>query len=75
MARKKQKISDEVLLVNVVYEDGSQRSNRKVQVAELSGYDDEREIRQIIEAQDQKIAELSGARRAPIKAITKVGKR
>ena len=75
MARKKQKISDEVLLVNVVYEDGSQRSNRKVQVAELSGYDDEREIRQIIEAQDQKIAELSGARRAAIKAITKVGKR
>ena len=75
MARKKQKISDEVLLVNVLYEDGSQRSNRKVQAAELSGYDDEREIRQIIEAQDQKIAELSGQRLAPIKEIIRVGKR
>ena len=75
MAKKKPKISSEVVLVNVLYEDGAQRSNRKVQASELSGYDDENEIWQIIQAQDMKIAELSGASFAPIKSITRVGKR
>lgn len=74
MAQKKQN-STETVLVNVLYEDGSQRSNRKVPTGELSGFDDDAEIRQIIEAQDQKIAGLSGQSLAPIKTITRVGRR
>jgi hypothetical protein len=75
MAKKKQKISTEVILVNVLYEDGTQRSNRKVPAAELSGFDDEKDIRTVIEDQDNKIAQLSGQRPAPIKSIVKVGRR
>ncbi len=73
MAKKKQQnASAEFVLVNVVYEDGSQRSNRKVPAGELSGHDTAAEIQRIIEEQDQKIAELSGQPRAPIKSITRV---
>ena len=75
MAKKKEKISTEIILVNVLYEDGTQRSNRKVPAAELSGFDDEKDIRTVIEDQDNKIAQLSGQRPAPIKSITKVGRR
>ena len=75
MARKKQNTTDETVLVHVLYEDGTQRSNRKVPAAELSGFDDDTEIRQLIEAQDQKIEKLSGETRAPIKSITRVGRR
>jgi hypothetical protein len=73
MAKKKQpNTSDEFILVNVIYEDGSQRSNRKIPSSELSGFDDDADIERIIEEQDRKIAELSGQPRGPIKSITRV---
>jgi hypothetical protein len=76
MAKKKQlNTSAEFILVNVTYEDGSQRSNRKIASSELSGFDDEAEIRKAIEEQDRKIAELSGQPRAPIKSIERVSGR
>lgn len=70
---RKQDDKSEFVLVNVLYEDGSQRSNRKVSRAQLSGFDDVADIRQAIEEQDRKIAELSGQPRAAIKSITRVG--
>jgi hypothetical protein len=73
MAKKKQtNASDEFILVDVVYEDGSQRSNRKIPTSELTGFDDDVDIECIIEEQDRKIAELSGQPRGPIKSITRV---
>jgi len=73
MAKKKQPAgSVEFVLVNVLYQDGSQSSNRRVPCSELSGFDEEKEIRAIIEAQDRKVAELSGQPRGPIKSITRV---
>jgi hypothetical protein len=69
MARKKQPVNADFVLVNVVYEDGSQRSNRRVPRAELSGFDDEADIRQSIEAQDRKISEMSGIAPARVKTI------
>jgi len=73
MAKKKQPAgSVEFVLVNVLYQDGSQSSNRRVPRSELSGFDEEKEIRAIIEAQDRKVAELSGQPRGPIKSITRV---
>jgi len=70
---RKQDDKAEFVIVNVLYEDGSQRSNRKVARAQLSGFDDVADIRQAIEEQDRKIAELSGQPRAAIKSITRVG--
>lgn len=67
--------SADFVLVNVMYEDGSQRSNRKVPISELSGIDDQADIERVIEEQDRKIAELSGQPRAPIKSIARVSSR
>ncbi len=76
MAKKKQSnTSDEFVLVNVVYEDGTQRSNRKIPASELTGFDDDTDIERAIEEQDRKIAELSGQPRGPIKSITRVNSR
>lgn len=73
MAKKKQPAgSVEFVIVNVTYQDGSQTSNRRVPRSDLSGFDEDNEIRAIIEAQDRKLAELSGQPRGPIKAITRV---
>jgi hypothetical protein len=73
MAKKKQPAgSIEFVLVNVLYQDGSQSSNRRVPRSELSGFDEEKEIRAIIEAQDRKVAELSGQPRGPIKSIARI---
>jgi hypothetical protein len=73
MAKKKPAPgSVEFVIVNVLYQDGSQSSNRRVPRSELSGYDEDNEIRAIIEAQDRKVAELSGQPRGPIKSITRV---
>ena len=63
------------ILVDVIYEDGSRLSNRKVSNAQLSGFDDEADIRQAIEEQDRKVEEMSGKARGPIASITRAGKR
>jgi hypothetical protein len=76
MAKKKQQsASAEFIVVNVTYEDGSQRSNRKIPAGDLSGFDDEAEIQAAIEEQDRKIAELSGQPRGAIQSITRVSGR
>jgi hypothetical protein len=72
-SNKKRDAGSEFVLVNVVYEDGSQRSNRRVPRAQLSGFDDTADIRQAIEEQDRKIAELSGQPPARIKSIIRAG--
>jgi hypothetical protein len=69
MARKKDNSSSEFVLFDVVYEDGSRSSNRKVPSAALGGLDGDEPAREIIEAQDQKIAALSGKPRGRIKSI------
>lgn len=74
MARKPGSKS-EFALFNVFYEDGSQRSNRRVPREALSGPAAEAEARarQILEQQDEEIAEKSGRPRLPIKSLVKVG--
>lgn len=75
MGRKKPTANADVIIVNVLYEDGSQSSNRRIPGLELTGYDDDDVIRHAVEAHDQKIAELSGQARRPIKSIQRVGSR
>lgn len=70
MARKSKKSVDSAfVLFDVVYQDGTQTSNRKVPSTELGGLDGDAPARAIIEAQDRKIAEMSGRPRGPIKTI------
>lgn len=69
MARKKTNDNSAFVLFNVVYEDGSQSSNRKVPSGELGGLDGDEPARGIIEEQDRRIAEMSGMPRGPIKSI------
>ncbi|MEM7226448.1 MAG: hypothetical protein AAF495_25980 [Pseudomonadota bacterium] len=71
MARKKIRVDTKPVLFDVVYEDGTRSSNRKVPNAELIGLDGDQPARAYIEAQDRKIAEMSGSPRGPVKSIVR----
>jgi hypothetical protein len=72
MARKPTKRT-EFVLFDVVYEDGSQRSNRKVPGEVLGGLDGDAPARAFIEEQDRAIAEKSGLPMMPIKTVKRSG--
>lgn len=72
MARKKPNPKAEFVLFNVVYEDGTQTSNRRVPGEILGGLDGDEPAREALEAQDREIAERSGRSRAPIKSFARV---
>ena len=59
---------NEFVFFDVVYEDGSQRSNRRVPAAVLGGLDQDEPAKAAIAEQDRDIAEKSG--RAPLKIKT-----
>jgi hypothetical protein len=69
MGRRKRPVESEFVLFDVIYEDGSRSSNRKVATAELDKVDADASARAVIEAQDQKISQVSGRPRGAIKAI------
>jgi hypothetical protein len=69
MARKKPADPAQQMF-DLLYEDGSRSSNRKVNTAEIDVYDRDASIRRLLEAQDDKVAEMSGRPRGPIKTIT-----
>jgi len=71
MARKQQARPSGFVLFDVLYEDGTQTSNRKVPAIELGGLDGDTPARTIIEDQDQKIADMSGNARARIKSLAR----
>jgi hypothetical protein len=58
-----------VVLFNVLYEDGSQNSNRRVPGDLLAMLDADEQIRSYLESQDRKIAEVSGRPRGQIKSF------
>ena len=60
MARKQQAQPSGFVLFDVLYEDGSQTSNRKVPATELGGLDGDAPARTFVEIQDRKIGEVSG---------------
>jgi hypothetical protein len=71
MAKPRSK--SEFVLFNVFYEDGSQRSNRRVPSELLGGLDGDEPARAEIEAQDRAIADKSGQAPLEIKKIVRVG--
>lgn len=70
-AKKKFNPNATVIMFDVIYQDGSQTSNRRVPAELLGGFDSDDEVKAYIEAQDREIAEKSGRPRGPIKTITK----
>ena len=57
------------VLFDVLYEDGTQRSNRRVPSEILGGLDGDAPARAVIEEQDRLIAEKSGKPPVPVKSI------
>lgn len=75
MARKKSKPLDaEFVMFDVVYVDGSRRSNRRVPTAILGGLDGDEPARDAIMEQDRAIAEKSGMPPLEIASIERSGK-
>ncbi len=72
MARKPTKRT-EFVLFDVIYEDGSQRSNRRVPGEVLGGLEGDAAAKAIIEQQDREIAEKSGQIPLQIKSIQRAG--
>ncbi|WP_421759334.1 hypothetical protein [Devosia sp.] len=64
----------EYVFFDVIYEDGSQRSNRKVDAALLGGLEGDDAARGVIMEQDRAIAEKSGLPPLPIKSLRRSGK-
>lgn len=60
-------------LFDVIYEDGTQRSNRKAPSEILGGLDGDAPARAVIEEQDRLIAEKSGTPPLAIKSIRRSG--
>lgn len=69
MAKKKPNPKAAFVFFNVIYQDGTQTSNRKVPSEILGGLDGDEPARGVIEAQDREIEERSGRSRGPIKSI------
>ena len=65
----------EFTLFDVIYEDGSRRSNRRVPSDVLGGIDGDAAARAVIEEQDRVIAERSGTPAIAVKSIYRSGSR
>ena len=59
------------VLFDIVYEDGSRASNRRVPMEILGGLDGDEPARQLIEEQDEAIAQRAGRERRPIQTMTR----
>lgn len=71
---KKPTARSEFVMFDVVYEDGSQRSNRKVDANLLGGLDGDEPAKAAIEEQDRAISEKSGLPPLAIKTVKRSGK-
>ena len=66
---------EEFVFFDVLYEDGTQTSNRKVPGSKLDDIDGDLLAKPYIEAQDRKIGEMSGRPRTSIKSVTRSRRR
>jgi len=74
MARKPgTRTAGDFVLFDVFYEDGSQRSNRRVPATALGGLDKDEPAKAVIAEQDAAIAEKSGRPPLAIKSVKRAG--
>src|SRR5271156_7233508 len=72
---RKPGLNSEFVMFDVVYEDGTQRSNRKVPRALTGGLDGDKPAHEFLIEQDRDIAEKSGRPPLKIKSIGRAGTR
>jgi len=72
--KKKPQVGGSVMF-DVLYQDGTRSSHRKVPIELADGLDGDAAVKAAIEAQDREIAERSGRPRGPIKTIARSGGR
>jgi hypothetical protein len=70
---RKPGLNSEFVMFDVVYEDGTQRSNRKVPRALTGGIDGDKPAHGFLIEQDREIAEKSGRPPAKIQSIRRSG--
>ena len=70
---RKPGLNSEFVMFDVLYEDGSQRSNRKVPRELLGGLDGDKPAHGFLIEQDREIAEKSGRPLPAIKSISRSG--
>ena len=70
---RKPGLNSEFIMFDVVYEDGSLRSNRKVPRTLTGGIDGDKPAHEFLIEQDRDIAEKSGRPAPKIKSITRTG--
>jgi hypothetical protein len=63
--------SDAFVAFDVLYEDGSRSSNRRVPSTALSGMDGDLPAKSVIEGQDREISRASGRERPAIKSVVR----
>ena len=71
MAKMKSRLDDSFVLYDVVYEDGTRSSRRRIAAGDLSQLDRDADAKTVIMTQDRKIARMSGHDRGPIRSITR----
>lgn len=67
--KRKPRLATSFVLFDVIYQDGTRTSYRKVPAMQIGEFDDIKAATAFIEEQDRKVAELSGAQRSPIKQV------
>ncbi len=67
----KSRASTSFVMFDVVYQDGTRSSNRKVAATLLGGLDGDEPARGAVEAQDRDIAAASGRPRSDVKSIVR----
>lgn len=71
MGKKKTRGTESFVLFDIVYEDGTRSSRRKIPADLVGGLDGDKAVAALIEEQDRNIAEKSGTRRAPVKSFVR----
>lgn len=67
--RKKPRLETSFVLFDVLYQDGTKTSYRKIPASEIHEHDGIKAAKAFIEEQDRTIAERSGVWRGPVKAV------
>jgi len=71
MGKRRTRGVNNFILFDVIYEDGTRSSRRKVPAMNIEEANGDKAVRALIEEQDRKIAEMSGVRRGPVKSFVR----
>lgn len=71
MGKKRERVETGFVMFDIIYQDGTRSSHRKIPASQIGGLDGDTNAKSLIEEQDRKISDMSGVRRGPIKTIVR----